>query len=252
MTTVGCSHGNDATAWSTKILNPKIPMSNTSTKESFATIKCAHQPMEGRSGGGLYTSDGYVAGVCDFADPNEHVGLYAVPEAIHRLLDRNELTALYKPSSNGALLASRTRTKAPASSGTKVRAQNAEEASDAVTLPPPSLVGITNPSTDASAKAWRSRSADPGEPRRARPVDRPEVAMADSGDPGARPGEALQTELSLNPGDEARAFERLEAPAAPAPKRPNTSPSNAKPQTSGWKGVREPLPDLAGNAPSSR
>ena len=44
----------------------------------------AHQPKEGRSGGGLYTSDGYVAGVCDFADPSERVGLYAVPEAIHK------------------------------------------------------------------------------------------------------------------------------------------------------------------------
>jgi thiol-disulfide isomerase/thioredoxin len=251
MVTVGCSHGADATAWDTQILDPRVGMSNTSTKQSFATIKCAHQPKEGRSGGGLYTTDGYVAGVCDFADPNEHVGLYAVPEAIHRLLDRNELTALYKPSTNGALLASRTRTKPPASSGTKVRAQNAEDA-DAVTLPPPSLVGIANPSTDAVAKAWRSRSAEPGEPRRARPIDRPEVAMADSVDPGARPGEALQTELSLNPGDEARAFERLEAPATPASKRPSNAASTVKPQFSGWKGAREALPDLAGPQPMPR
>ena len=75
-------------------------MSNTGTKQGFATIKCADQPKEGRSGGGLYTTDGYVAGVCDFADPNEHVGLYAVPEAIHRLLDRNQLMALYKPATD--------------------------------------------------------------------------------------------------------------------------------------------------------
>ena len=96
MTTVGCSHGNDATAWTTTILDPRVGMSNTSTKQSFATIKCANQPKEGRSGGGLYTPDGYVAGVCAFADPNEHVGLYAVPEAIHKLLDRNGMASLYR------------------------------------------------------------------------------------------------------------------------------------------------------------
>jgi RNA polymerase sigma factor (sigma-70 family) len=95
MTTAGCSHGNDATVWSTKVLDPHVNMNNSSTKQSFATIKCANQPKEGRSGGGLYTSDGYLAGVCLFADPNEHTGLYAVPEAIHNLLDRNGLAALY-------------------------------------------------------------------------------------------------------------------------------------------------------------
>jgi RNA polymerase sigma factor (sigma-70 family) len=96
MTTVGCSHGNDATAWSTTILDPQVGMSNTSTKQLFAMIKCANQPEEGRSGGGLYTSDGYLAGVCALADPNEHVGFYAVPEAIHKLLDRNGLSDLYQ------------------------------------------------------------------------------------------------------------------------------------------------------------
>ena len=77
-------------------------MSNTEIKQRrLATIGVrAHQPKEGRSGGGLYTTDGYVAGVCDFADPNEHVGLYAVPEAIRSpapLRPQPRLMALYKP-----------------------------------------------------------------------------------------------------------------------------------------------------------
>jgi hypothetical protein len=95
MITVGCSHGEDATAWDTTILDPRIAMTNSVTKKPFFEIKCAHQPKEGRSGGGLYTSDGYIAGVCNFADPNEHVGLYAVPESIHKLLDRNDLASVY-------------------------------------------------------------------------------------------------------------------------------------------------------------
>ena len=39
MVTVGCSHGADATAWDTQILDPRVGMSNTSTKQGFATIK---------------------------------------------------------------------------------------------------------------------------------------------------------------------------------------------------------------------
>jgi hypothetical protein len=252
MVTVGCSHGADATAWDTTILDPRIGMSNTATKQSFATIKCAHQPKEGRSGGGLYTTDGYLAGVCDFADPNEHVGLYAVPEAIHRLLDRNQLTALYKPSSNGALLASRTRPRT--SPGTKVRAQNADESAnpDAVTLPPPNLVGVSNPSTDANA--WRSRLAETSAPRGTRPADRGAVTVADS---RARPGAARPVDLSVDPGPEARALEDTEAPApatapAPAPSQASTRAATPKPQTSGWRPVRQPLPELAGSRPSPR
>ncbi len=95
MYALGCSHGNDATAWDTTILDPRVGMSNTGTKQSFATMKCAHQPKEGRSGGGLYTTDGYLAGVSLFADPNEHVGLYALPEAIRAILDRNGLQSAY-------------------------------------------------------------------------------------------------------------------------------------------------------------
>ena len=101
MIALGCSQGNDATAWDTTILDPHVTMSNNATKQSFATIKCAHQPKEGRSGGGLYTPEGYVAGVCLFADPNEHVGLYATPEAIRTLLDRNGLARLYHQEKPG-------------------------------------------------------------------------------------------------------------------------------------------------------
>ena len=50
---------------------------------------------QGRTGGGLFTGDGYLAGVCDFANPQQNRGLYATPASIHRLLDRNNLAFLY-------------------------------------------------------------------------------------------------------------------------------------------------------------
>ncbi len=245
MYTVGCSHGNDATAWNTTILDPRVGMTNTATKEGFATIKCANQPKEGRSGGGLYTTDGYVAGVCDFADPNEHVGLYAVPEAIHRLLDRNQLTALFKPTNGSNTLLAGNRARPKPSPGTRLRTQSPDEATDPVTLPPPSLVGISNPTTDGNN--WRSRSNESAAPRSPRSTGRPEVAMTDPGDPGARPGDAVPTDLSVDPGDEARAAERA---AVPAPRRAGSTPTSAsKPQTSGWRPVRQGRPEMAGSSP---
>ena len=54
-------------------------------------------PKQGRSGGGLFTTDGYVAGVCNFAEPRGDHGLYATPRSIYSLLDRNNLMALYAP-----------------------------------------------------------------------------------------------------------------------------------------------------------
>ena len=255
MYTVGCSHGQDATAWDTTILDPRVGMSNTGTKQSFATIKCAHQPREGRSGGGLYTTDGYVAGVCDFADPNEHVGLYAVPEAIHRLLDRNQFMALYKPPTGGDVMLATNRTRPKAATGTRLRTQSPDESSnpDAVTLPPPSLVGVATPPADANA--WRSRSIEKSAPRRPRPADQPEVALADDDDPGVRPGTARQTELSVDPGPDARALEDNEPvapPPPPAPKRADAVNAPSKPKMSGWKPVRQPPPDLAGSRTSPR
>ena len=58
------------------------------TGETFHVIECKNPPKQGRSGGGLFTNDYYVAGVCDFADPQHGNGLYAEPASIYRLLMR--------------------------------------------------------------------------------------------------------------------------------------------------------------------
>ena len=146
MTTVGCSEGHDATAWDTQILRPKAGLKNTGTGETFTVIECKNPPKEGRSGGGLFTDDYYVAGVCDFADPQHGNGLYAEPASIYRLLDRNKLTALYDPSerdrpdSGKAMLAN---SGQPRRSGGTLRAQSPSEGE--LTIPPPGAFGIKPP-----------------------------------------------------------------------------------------------------------
>ena len=98
MTTVGCSSGNPATAWSTYITNPLVK--GVDGYPNYEAIECAYPPKQGRSGGGLYTLDGQLAGVCDFAEPRDGHGLYATPRTIHKLLDRNNLTVCYAPDAD--------------------------------------------------------------------------------------------------------------------------------------------------------
>lgn len=96
MFTVGCSHGEDATAWNTAIYQP-VSRYQVPGKRNYEAIECLHSPKQGRSGGGLFTEDGYVAGVCNFAfDPAVGRGLYASPASIYAILDQNNLSHLYE------------------------------------------------------------------------------------------------------------------------------------------------------------
>jgi hypothetical protein len=89
MITLGCSEGNDATAWNTTILDPAVPLK--STLGATVVIKCEHRPRDGRAGGGLFTLDGRLAGINTYADPAAQAGLYAIPGAIRKLLRENGL-----------------------------------------------------------------------------------------------------------------------------------------------------------------
>ena len=155
MLTVGCSEGQDATAWHTVIVNPQ--MRGLAGNPSYQAIECLIAPKQGRSGGGLFTTDGYVAGVCNFAEPHGNHGLYATPRSIYNLLDRNSLMALYAPvrSGSGNLIASRgDRARGRGDSPiTIARAQSPDghESDRAsvrpgdVTVPDPELLGIRPP-----------------------------------------------------------------------------------------------------------
>ena len=93
MLTLGCSEGLDATAWNTIITNPRYR--GLSGNPEYEAIECQIAPKQGRTGGGLFTTDGYLAGVCNFSEPKGDHGLYASPDSIYRFLDRNHLTFLY-------------------------------------------------------------------------------------------------------------------------------------------------------------
>jgi len=156
--TVGCSEGNDATVWNTVINRSRI-QNFLSGNPSYEAVECDVAPKQGRSGGGLYTQDGYIVGVCNFAEPQGNHGLYATPRSIYYLLDRNKLAALYAPVRRppANMLAdgrpgSQPRRGAPVSVARSQSPDNEEPArirprthDDDVLIPAPSLLGIADP-----------------------------------------------------------------------------------------------------------
>jgi thiol-disulfide isomerase/thioredoxin len=78
---IGCDHGDPPTA----------RLSRVTAIDKFLgppNLVVAGQPVQGRSGGGLFTTDGLVIGVCNAADPADDEGLYAALPPIHAELDR--------------------------------------------------------------------------------------------------------------------------------------------------------------------
>jgi hypothetical protein len=55
-------------------------------------------PVDGRSGGGLFSPEGFLIGVCNAADPADNEGIFAALPTIHRQLDLIGQRRIYEPS----------------------------------------------------------------------------------------------------------------------------------------------------------
>ena len=86
---VGCDGGADATPRETHVtsINRYVGSPN---------LQVAFQPVQGRSGGGLFTPEGFVVGVCYAADPEAGEGLFAALPALQALLDHEGLDFVYR------------------------------------------------------------------------------------------------------------------------------------------------------------
>lgn len=106
----GCSNGAD----------PSVRRTHITSLDKYAgppLIVAGGQPVTGRSGGGLFSADGQVIGVCNAADPRDNEGLYAALGSIYAELDRFHLAHLYRPGNARGLAAGQASTPpaAPAS-----------------------------------------------------------------------------------------------------------------------------------------
>jgi thiol-disulfide isomerase/thioredoxin len=87
--TVGCNGGAD----------PTIHQSRVTAVDKYlgpANVQVAGQPVQGRSGGGLFAIDGTLIGVCNAADPADNEGLFAALPAIHEQLEEADLAFVYR------------------------------------------------------------------------------------------------------------------------------------------------------------
>jgi S1-C subfamily serine protease len=85
---VGCNGGDD----------PTVRRNKVTAHDKYLgppNIEVAGLPVQGRSGGGLFSTEGYVIGVCNAADPQDNEGLYAALASIQQQLDEANLSFLY-------------------------------------------------------------------------------------------------------------------------------------------------------------
>jgi S1-C subfamily serine protease len=94
---IGCPEGAKPASFATRIMDVNVDLGDNSP---WLGIQCEKTPKQGRSGGGLFTDDGYLFAVCDFASPMDSSGLYSGPDTIYALLDKNSLASLYEPQTS--------------------------------------------------------------------------------------------------------------------------------------------------------
>jgi RNA polymerase sigma factor (sigma-70 family) len=95
MDSIGCSSGNDPSISGTTIIEPVIR--GIGDDSDYRGLVCSGMLAPGRSGGGLFTEEGYLAGVANYNNTTPKSGLYATPGSVRRLLDRNGLRAVHEP-----------------------------------------------------------------------------------------------------------------------------------------------------------
>ncbi len=87
--TIGCDGGRD----------PTMLVSQITAVDKYlgpANVQVAGQPVQGRSGGGLFDARGTLLGVCNAADPEDNEGLFAALPTIHEQLDEAGLAFVYR------------------------------------------------------------------------------------------------------------------------------------------------------------
>jgi len=91
VTTVGCNHGANPTAIESRI-------TAIDRYQGHPNVEVAGAPVEGRSGGGLFNTEGQLIGVCFAADPESNEGLYASLPSIVEKLESLGLSMVYQSS----------------------------------------------------------------------------------------------------------------------------------------------------------
>jgi len=88
----GCDRGADPSRRDTRITG----VDKYDQHLGVSNLEIAGAPIDGRSGGGLFDEAGRLIGVCNAADYEGDVGIYAGPGSVQWQLDKAGLSAIYK------------------------------------------------------------------------------------------------------------------------------------------------------------
>ena len=134
---VGCDHGQAPTL-------RKMKITAVNRYLGAPTIECNNEPVEGRSGGGLFNESGELIGVCSAREPSERRGIYGGVAAVHAILDRQGLASLYSkpaPAGDWRLASNVSKETGPAAGQNQI------------VLPPPEQIGLgVGPATPQGAE----------------------------------------------------------------------------------------------------
>jgi len=86
---IGCNNGDRPSAVHSRLTSVRYA--------GPPSFQMAGEPVDGRSGGGVFTRDGLVVGVCNAADRIDKAAFCAALEAIHAELDKVGLSEVYQP-----------------------------------------------------------------------------------------------------------------------------------------------------------
>jgi hypothetical protein len=172
--TVGCNGGAD----------PTIHHSRITAVDKYlgpANVQVAGQPVQGRSGGGLFAIDGTLIGVCNAADPADNEGLFAALPSIHEQLEEAGLAFVYRnvyPSAGADALAAGGSAHVPAMPD-EMPPVAFDRRDRADVLPTASTNAVVPPSMPKGAAAAQPAAAVPERAAAVPPLSAGEQALLD-------------------------------------------------------------------------
>jgi len=98
---VGCDHGGNPTVQTHQIMSTDKVFKPKENNVLFHYVQVSGAPVGGRSGGGLFCSEGYLIGVCNTGDPVVNDGHFVPPHVIRHILDKINLAHVHQNPSLG-------------------------------------------------------------------------------------------------------------------------------------------------------
>jgi len=96
VSSVGCDGGGNPTIRTHQVMSIDRVGTPRENRVPFHYIQVSGAPVGGRSGGGLFSSEGYLIGVCNTADPQRNDGHFVPPHIIRQVLDSCDLASVHQ------------------------------------------------------------------------------------------------------------------------------------------------------------